>query len=57
MPYIAVIAVITIVALEFFGAVPDSSVGGPMTIALIFLIAALSLGIYEAWSRRRGFVG
>lgn len=57
MWYIAVIAVITIVALEVFGAVPDSSVGGPMTLMLIFLIAAVSLGVYEAWSKRRGFLG
>ena len=40
MKYIALIAVIAILLLEISGAIPRSSVGGPMTIALVFFIAA-----------------
>ena len=44
MKYIALIAVFTLLLLELSGANPRSSVGGPMTIALVFFIAALPLG-------------
>ena len=57
MKYIALIAVITLLALELSGAIPQSSVGGPMTIALVFFIAALAVGIREAWSNKRGVLG
>ncbi len=57
MKYIAPIAVITILLLQFTGAIPQSSVGGPMTLALVFLIAALAVGIHEAWSKKRGVLG
>ena len=57
MKYIALIAVIGIVLLQLSGSVPDSSVGGPMTLALAFLIAALAVGIHEAWTARRGVLG
>jgi uncharacterized membrane protein YeaQ/YmgE (transglycosylase-associated protein family) len=57
MTYIALIAVITILLLQFTGAIPQSSVGGPMTIALVFLVAALAVGIHEAWSKKRGVLG
>ncbi len=40
MKYIALIAVIAILLLQLSGAIPQSSVGGPMTLALVFLIAA-----------------
>jgi hypothetical protein len=57
MKIIAPIAVIGILLLQFSGAVPQSSVGGPMTLALAFLGAALAVGIHEAWSNRRGVLG
>lgn len=57
MIYIALIAVITVVLLQFAGAIPDSSVGGPMTMALVFFTAALVFGIFEAWSNKRGVFG
>ena len=57
MNYIALIAVITLLLLELSGAIPRSSVGGPMTIALVFFIAALAVGIREAWLNRRGVLG
>jgi hypothetical protein len=57
MKYIVLIAVITLLALELSGAIPQSSVGGPMTLALVFLIAALAVGIHDAWSKQRGVLG
>lgn len=57
MRYIALIAVIAVVLLQWGGAVPDSSVGGPMTLVLLFLLAALAAGIHEAWSNKRGVLG
>jgi hypothetical protein len=57
MKYIALIAVITLLLLELSGAIPRSSVGGPMTIALVFFIAALAVGIREAWLHKRGVLG
>jgi hypothetical protein len=57
MKYIALIAVITLLVLELSGAIPRSSVGGPMTIALVFLIAAVAVGIHEAWLKKLGVGG
>jgi hypothetical protein len=57
MKYIALISVITLLALELSGAIPRSSVGGPMTLALVFFIAALAVGIREAWLNKRGVLG
>lgn len=57
MKYIATIAVITVLLLQFVGAVPQSSVGGPMTLALVFFTAALAVGIHDAWTNKRGVLG
>ena len=57
MKYIAPIAVLAILLVQFSGVVPQSSVGGPMTIALVFLAAALAVGINEAWTKKRGVLG
>jgi len=57
MKYITLIAVIGILLLELSGAVPQSSVGGPMTLAFAFLVAALAVGIHEAWSKKLGVRG
>lgn len=57
MKYIALIAVVAVLLLQLTGAVPQSSVGGPMTLALVFLVAALAAGIHEAWSNKRGVFG
>jgi hypothetical protein len=57
MKYIALIAVITIVLLQLTGAIPQSSVGAAMTLALAFLVAALAVGVHEAWSKKRGVLG
>jgi hypothetical protein len=57
MKSITLIAVITIVLLQLTGAIPQSSVGGALTLALAFLVAALAVGIHEAWSKKRGVLG
>lgn len=57
MKYIAPIAVVAILLLQFTGGIPKSSVGGPMTIALVFLTASLALGVHDAWSNKRGVLG
>ena len=57
MKYITLIAVITIVLLQLTGAIPQSSVCGPMNLLLAFFVAALAGGIYEEWSKKRGVLG
>ena len=57
MMYIALIAVIGILLLQWTGAIPLSSVGGPMVIALAFFVAALAVAIHEAWTKKRGVLG
>ena len=57
MKYIAPIAVIGILFLQLTGSIPLSSVGGSMTIGLAFLVAALVVGIHEAWTKKRGVLG
>jgi hypothetical protein len=57
MKVIAPIAVIAILLLQFSGAVPQSSVGGPMTLAIVFLGATVAVGMHEAWTMRRGALG
>lgn len=57
MKYIVPIAVAGVLLLQASGAIPMSSVGGPMTIALAFLAAALAVGIHEAWTKKRGVLG
>ena len=57
MQYIMLIAVIGIVLLQLSGAIPLSSVGGPLTIALAFFVAALAVAIHEAWTKKRGVLG
>jgi hypothetical protein len=57
MRTITLIAVIAILLLEFSDALPKSSVGGPMAMLMIVLLAVLALGLYEAWSQKRGVQG
>jgi hypothetical protein len=57
MPYVLLIAVIGVLLLHVSGAIPLSSVGGPMTIALAVFLAALAVAIHEAWTKRRGVLG
>jgi len=57
MQYIVLIAIITLLLLELSGSIPQSSVGGPMTIAAVIFLAILAVGIREAWLRKRGVLG
>jgi uncharacterized membrane protein len=54
---ITLLAVMAILLLEFSGAMPKSSVDGPLTIMLILLLAMLAVGLYEAWLKKRGALG
>lgn len=57
MKWIALAAVAGIIVLQLLGTIPDSSVGGPMTLFFAFMLAALAAGIHEAWTMKRGVVG
>jgi hypothetical protein len=57
MKYILPIAVIGIMLLQLSGAIPRSSVGGALTIAVAIFAAALAVGIHEAWTQKRGVLG
>lgn len=57
MIYIALAAVIGILLLQSTGAIPLASVGGSLTIGFCFLVAALGVGIHEAWTKKRGVLG
>jgi hypothetical protein len=55
--YIALIAVIGILLLQWTGSIPHGSVGGSMTIGFAYIAAALAVGIHEAWTQKRGVLG
>ncbi|MBM3607650.1 MAG: hypothetical protein FJX29_04220 [Alphaproteobacteria bacterium] len=57
MIYISLIAVLGIVLLFLSGAVPMSSVGGPLVIALAFFAAGFAVAFHEAWTKKRGILG
>ena len=57
MMYIALIAVAGILLLQMTGSIPLASVGRSMTIGLAYLVAALAVGIHEAWTQKRGVLG
>lgn len=57
MKYIVPVAVIGVVLLQLSGAIPLSSVGGAMAIAMAVLVAALAVGVQEALVNKRGVLG
>ena len=57
MKMIALVTMIAIVALLYSDAVPKGSVGGAMTMAIPFLLAAIAAGMHEAWTQKRGVIG
>jgi hypothetical protein len=57
MKYIVLIAVIGILLLQWTDSIPLASVGGSMTIGLTYIVAALAVGIHEAWTKKRGVLG
>ena len=54
---ISLAGVLGILALDFAGAIPKASVGGPLTLVFLFFLAMLAVGVHEAWTRRRGVLG
>ena len=57
MKIITVIAVMVMVLIDLSDAIPKSSIGGPMTMMMIVLLAVVALGLYDAWSQKRGVLG
>lgn len=57
MQYVTLIALLAVTLITASGSIPKGSVGGPMTLALINVLAALAVGLHEAWSKRRGPLG
>ena len=57
MKYIAPIAVIGILLLQWTGTIPLDSVGGAMVIAMAVLVGTLAVAIHEAWTKKRGVLG
>lgn len=57
MTYIALIAVIAILLLQWTGSIPLDSVGGAMVIAMAILVGTLAVAIHEAWTKKRGVLG
>ena len=57
MIYIALIAIVALLGLQLSGSIPDASVGGPMTIAMVIFATALAVGIRDAWLNKRGVLG
>src|SRR3954470_4745502 len=57
MKYIAPIAVIGILLLQWTGSIPLASVGGSLAIGFAYIAAALAVGIHEALAKKRGVLG
>lgn len=57
MKIIALMAMLAISLVVYLGLIPQGSVGGAMTFTMLFLIAALAVGVYDAWIARRGVLG
>ena len=57
MIIIAVVAVIGILLLQWTDSIPLASVGGSIAIGLAYLVAALAVGVHEAWTKGRGVLG
>jgi hypothetical protein len=57
MLYIALAAVTGILLLQSSDAIPLASVGGSLTIGFCFFVAALAVGIHEAYTKQRGVLG
>jgi len=57
MRTITLVGVIGILLFDFAGAIPKSSVGGPLALFLIFFLAMLVVGLHEAWSNKRRVLG
>ena len=57
MRIITLVGIVGILLVDFTGAIPKSSVGGPMALLLMFFLAMLAVGLHDAWSNKRGVLG
>lgn len=57
MKFIALLSMLAITLVTASGSIPKGSVGGAMAFASMFFLAALAVGLYEAWTNRRGVAG
>jgi hypothetical protein len=57
MRIITLVGIIGILLVDFVGAIPKSSVGGPMFFLLMLFLAMLAVGLHDAWSNKRGVLG
>ena len=57
MKYIALATAGGLLLLQWTDSIPAGSVGGSLVIGWILLIAAVIVGMHEAWTRGRGVVG
>lgn len=57
MAYIALAAVVAILLLQWTGSLPNSSVGGPLLIALVYFVAVIAMAVHEAWTKKRSVIG
>ena len=57
MTYIVLIAVISVLLLQWTGSIPLDSVGAAMVIAVPVLAGTLAVAIHEAWTKKRGVLG
>lgn len=57
MKIITLLTVMAVLLIFLTGMISQSSVGGPLTLMLIFFLAMLAVGIYEAWQKKRGALG
>jgi hypothetical protein len=57
MPLIIVLAVAGVLILQIAGAIPNDAVGGGLVIGAVLIVAAVAIGIHDAWTNRRGVLG
>jgi len=54
---IVLVGVLGVLALDLAGGIPAASVGGPLTLLFLFVLAMLAVGFHEAWVQGRGTGG
>lgn len=57
MKLITLISILAISLVVFLDMIPRGSVGGAMTLFGLLILAALIVGLYDAWSNKRGVLG
>ena len=57
MKIITLLTLMIVLLLALSGVLPQSSVGGGLVLTFVFLVAALAVGLHEAWSNKRSVLG